>query len=162
MIQWNIDRNFWVTLYFLKARHCPIYYRVLQGLIYNDLCFAVALILIDLNLSQALKLILFVFPSPTSVTYFSPSSLYWYFLSYVFSFIFLSTTYTRNSHLSIFCRCKSSLTIKLEWRPFVEFSVAGSKRKKNEETIRAGQRWKEFDLEARSKSKLFTVRFVVG
>lgn len=119
-----------------------------------------ALILIDLNLSQALKLILFVFSCPASVTYifflclflchrlfpcFSPSFLntlsLFLFTTFGETFLFFSCIKPRISRSSILRRCKSSIAIKLERRLFVGLSVAGSRRKKNEETIPKPWRW---------------------
>lgn len=132
-----------------------------------------ALILIDLNLSQALKLILFVFSCPASVTYIF--FLFLYHLFFILYLFFLFTTFgetflfffscikPRISRSSILRRCKSSIAIKLERRLFVGLGsqfAAKEKRRNNSKALAVVR--EEFDLEARSKSKLFTVRFVAG
>lgn len=132
-----------------------------------------ALILIDLNLSQALKLILFVFSCPASVTYIFFLFLYHLFFLYFISFFYLlrsvrrffffSCIKPRISRSSILRRCKSSIAIKLERRLFVGLGsrfAAKEKRRNNSKALAVVR--EEFDLEARSKSKLFTVRFVAG
>lgn len=79
-------------------------------------------------------------------------------------FLFFSSCIKpRISRSSILRRCKSSIAIKLERRLFVGLGsrfAAKEKRRNNSKALAVVR--EEFDLEARSKSKLFTVRFVAG
>lgn len=106
--------------------------------------------------------------SPSFSLLFPPSFfliLYLFFLFTTFgeTFLFFSCIKPRISRSSILRRCKSSIAIKLERRLFVGLGsrfAAKEKRRNNSKALAVVR--EEFDLEARSKSKLFTVRFVAG
>lgn len=106
-------------------------------------------------------------PSPSfsllfSLFFFYTLSLF-LFTTFGETFLFFSCIKPRISRSSILRRCKSSIAIKLERRLFVGLGsrfAAKEKRRNNSKALAVVR--EEFDLEARSKSKLFTVRFVAG